>query len=152
MSASLMRDSSTSGLSTLTPSSTCPSLVDGHYDSRWVNTLNTEIKMRRRCWKLSAVILNAEHFCCHCADSLIWVQEHPHQTWTRTARWTERKRSKDAPSFLTYRRFASGQLTLVFSVQHIIWKGVSNVMLLPLSGVKKSRTCCIIAPNSSWKY
>uniref|UniRef100_A0A3B3UYK5 plus-end-directed kinesin ATPase n=1 Tax=Poecilia latipinna TaxID=48699 RepID=A0A3B3UYK5_9TELE len=34
MSASLMRDSSSSGLSTLTPSSTCPSLVDGHFDIR----------------------------------------------------------------------------------------------------------------------
>ncbi|XP_034559757.1 kinesin-like protein KIF1A isoform X1 [Notolabrus celidotus] len=34
MSASLMRDSSSSGLSTLTPSSTCPSLVEGHYDIR----------------------------------------------------------------------------------------------------------------------
>uniref|UniRef100_A0A3Q3LYP8 plus-end-directed kinesin ATPase n=1 Tax=Mastacembelus armatus TaxID=205130 RepID=A0A3Q3LYP8_9TELE len=34
MSASLMRDSSSSELSTLTPSSTCPSLVDGHYDIR----------------------------------------------------------------------------------------------------------------------
>uniref|UniRef100_A0A673GA95 plus-end-directed kinesin ATPase n=1 Tax=Sinocyclocheilus rhinocerous TaxID=307959 RepID=A0A673GA95_9TELE len=33
MSASLLRDSSSSLLSTLTPSSTCPSLVDGHYDS-----------------------------------------------------------------------------------------------------------------------
>ncbi|XP_062260168.1 kinesin-like protein KIF1A isoform X1 [Platichthys flesus] len=33
MSASLMRESS-SGLSTLTPSSTCPSLVEGHYDIR----------------------------------------------------------------------------------------------------------------------
>ncbi|XP_062872912.1 kinesin-like protein KIF1A isoform X1 [Trichomycterus rosablanca] len=31
MSASLLRDSSSSALSTLTPSSTCPSLVDGHY-------------------------------------------------------------------------------------------------------------------------
>uniref|UniRef100_A0A3P9HY16 plus-end-directed kinesin ATPase n=1 Tax=Oryzias latipes TaxID=8090 RepID=A0A3P9HY16_ORYLA len=35
MSASLMRESSSSGLSTLTPSSTCPSLIDGHYDMRW---------------------------------------------------------------------------------------------------------------------
>uniref|UniRef100_A0A671WCH4 plus-end-directed kinesin ATPase n=1 Tax=Sparus aurata TaxID=8175 RepID=A0A671WCH4_SPAAU len=35
MSASLMRDSSSS-LSTLTPSSTCPSLVEGHYDIRYV--------------------------------------------------------------------------------------------------------------------
>ncbi|XP_011485145.1 kinesin-like protein KIF1A isoform X10 [Oryzias latipes] len=34
MSASLMRESSSSGLSTLTPSSTCPSLIDGHYDMR----------------------------------------------------------------------------------------------------------------------
>ncbi|GAA6234487.1 kinesin-like protein KIF1A isoform X1 [Lates japonicus] len=34
MSASLMRESSSSGLSTLTPSSTCPSLVEGHYDIR----------------------------------------------------------------------------------------------------------------------
>ncbi|KAF1383864.1 hypothetical protein PFLUV_G00136270 [Perca fluviatilis] len=34
MSASLMRDSSSSGLSTLTPSSTCPSLVEGNYDIR----------------------------------------------------------------------------------------------------------------------
>ncbi|XP_043120048.1 kinesin-like protein KIF1A isoform X7 [Puntigrus tetrazona] len=33
MSASLLRDSSSSPLSTLTPSSTCPSLVDGHYGS-----------------------------------------------------------------------------------------------------------------------
>ncbi|KTG40357.1 hypothetical protein cypCar_00007722 [Cyprinus carpio] len=33
MSASLLRDRSSSPLSTLTPSSTCPSLVDGHYDS-----------------------------------------------------------------------------------------------------------------------
>uniref|UniRef100_A0A8C2DVR4 plus-end-directed kinesin ATPase n=1 Tax=Cyprinus carpio TaxID=7962 RepID=A0A8C2DVR4_CYPCA len=33
MSASLLRDSSSSLLSTLTPSSTCPSLVDGHYGS-----------------------------------------------------------------------------------------------------------------------
>uniref|UniRef100_A0A668VPX5 plus-end-directed kinesin ATPase n=1 Tax=Oreochromis aureus TaxID=47969 RepID=A0A668VPX5_OREAU len=32
MSASLMRESSSSTLSTLTPSSTCPSLVEGHYD------------------------------------------------------------------------------------------------------------------------
>ncbi|CAG07659.1 unnamed protein product [Tetraodon nigroviridis] len=32
MSASLMRDSSSSTLSTLTPSSTCPSLVEGHFD------------------------------------------------------------------------------------------------------------------------
>ncbi|XP_030630592.1 kinesin-like protein KIF1A [Chanos chanos] len=31
MSASLLRDSSSSALSSLTPSSTCPSLVDGHY-------------------------------------------------------------------------------------------------------------------------
>ncbi|XP_051556726.1 kinesin-like protein KIF1A isoform X2 [Myxocyprinus asiaticus] len=31
MSASFLRDSSSSALSTLTPSSTCPSLVDGHY-------------------------------------------------------------------------------------------------------------------------
>uniref|UniRef100_A0A7N6B8S3 plus-end-directed kinesin ATPase n=1 Tax=Anabas testudineus TaxID=64144 RepID=A0A7N6B8S3_ANATE len=37
MSASLMRDSSSSGLSTLTPSSTCPSLVEGHYDIRFVS-------------------------------------------------------------------------------------------------------------------
>ncbi|XP_061588261.1 kinesin-like protein KIF1A isoform X2 [Cololabis saira] len=34
MSASLMREASSSTLSTLTPSSTCPSLIDGHYDSR----------------------------------------------------------------------------------------------------------------------
>uniref|UniRef100_A0A8C7ZVD0 plus-end-directed kinesin ATPase n=1 Tax=Oryzias sinensis TaxID=183150 RepID=A0A8C7ZVD0_9TELE len=34
MSASLMRESTSSGLSTLTPSSTCPSLIDGHYDMR----------------------------------------------------------------------------------------------------------------------
>ncbi|XP_017277969.1 kinesin-like protein KIF1A isoform X3 [Kryptolebias marmoratus] len=34
MSVSLMRESSSSELSTLTPSSTCPSLVDGHYDIR----------------------------------------------------------------------------------------------------------------------
>lgn len=34
MSASLMRESSSSTLSTLTPSSTCPSLVEGHYDIR----------------------------------------------------------------------------------------------------------------------
>ncbi|KAI4809417.1 hypothetical protein KUCAC02_018299 [Chaenocephalus aceratus] len=34
MSASLMRDSCSSGLSTLTPSSTCPSLVEGNYDIR----------------------------------------------------------------------------------------------------------------------
>ncbi|XP_024129485.1 kinesin-like protein KIF1A [Oryzias melastigma] len=34
ISASLMRESSSSGLSTLTPSSTCPSLIDGHYDMR----------------------------------------------------------------------------------------------------------------------
>uniref|UniRef100_A0A672IYF8 plus-end-directed kinesin ATPase n=1 Tax=Salarias fasciatus TaxID=181472 RepID=A0A672IYF8_SALFA len=34
MSASLMRDTSSSGLSTLTPSSTCPSLVEGHFDMR----------------------------------------------------------------------------------------------------------------------
>ncbi|MEQ2164534.1 hypothetical protein GOODEAATRI_007681 [Goodea atripinnis] len=34
MSVALMRDSSSSGLSTLTPSSTCPSLVDGHFDLR----------------------------------------------------------------------------------------------------------------------
>ncbi|XP_067385363.1 kinesin-like protein KIF1A isoform X2 [Channa argus] len=34
MSASLTRDSSSSGLSTLTPSSTCPSLVEGQYDLR----------------------------------------------------------------------------------------------------------------------
>ncbi|XP_037538187.1 kinesin-like protein KIF1A [Nematolebias whitei] len=34
MSASFMRESSLSELSTLTPSSTCPSLVDGHYDFR----------------------------------------------------------------------------------------------------------------------
>ncbi|XP_056912022.1 kinesin-like protein KIF1A isoform X4 [Takifugu flavidus] len=34
MSASLMRDSSSSTLSTLTPSSTCPSLVEGHFDIR----------------------------------------------------------------------------------------------------------------------
>ncbi|XP_056149262.1 kinesin-like protein KIF1A [Lampris incognitus] len=34
MSASLRRDSSSSGLNTLTPSSTCPSLVEGHYDFR----------------------------------------------------------------------------------------------------------------------
>ncbi|XP_059358034.1 kinesin-like protein KIF1A isoform X6 [Carassius carassius] len=33
MSASLLRESSSSPLSTLTPSSTCPSLVDGHYGS-----------------------------------------------------------------------------------------------------------------------
>ncbi|XP_052405282.1 kinesin-like protein KIF1A isoform X8 [Carassius gibelio] len=33
MSASLLRESSSSALSTLTPSSTCPSLVDGHYGS-----------------------------------------------------------------------------------------------------------------------
>uniref|UniRef100_A0A8C1MVQ3 plus-end-directed kinesin ATPase n=1 Tax=Cyprinus carpio TaxID=7962 RepID=A0A8C1MVQ3_CYPCA len=33
MSASLLRERSSSPLSTLTPSSTCPSLVDGHYDS-----------------------------------------------------------------------------------------------------------------------
>ncbi|XP_058605467.1 kinesin-like protein KIF1A isoform X12 [Onychostoma macrolepis] len=33
MSASLLRDTSSSPLSTLTPSSTCPSLVDGHYGS-----------------------------------------------------------------------------------------------------------------------
>uniref|UniRef100_A0A8C1FYN4 plus-end-directed kinesin ATPase n=1 Tax=Cyprinus carpio carpio TaxID=630221 RepID=A0A8C1FYN4_CYPCA len=33
MSASLLRDGSSSLLSTLTPSSTCPSLVDGHYGS-----------------------------------------------------------------------------------------------------------------------
>ncbi|XP_059419787.1 kinesin-like protein KIF1A isoform X6 [Carassius carassius] len=33
MSASLLRESSSSHLSTLTPSSTCPSLVDGHYCS-----------------------------------------------------------------------------------------------------------------------
>uniref|UniRef100_A0A667X792 plus-end-directed kinesin ATPase n=1 Tax=Myripristis murdjan TaxID=586833 RepID=A0A667X792_9TELE len=32
MSASLMRESSSSALSTLTPSSTCPSLVEGHFD------------------------------------------------------------------------------------------------------------------------
>uniref|UniRef100_A0A8C9WYH7 plus-end-directed kinesin ATPase n=1 Tax=Sander lucioperca TaxID=283035 RepID=A0A8C9WYH7_SANLU len=38
MSASLMRDSSSSGLSTLTPSSTCPSLVEGNYDIRYVTT------------------------------------------------------------------------------------------------------------------
>ncbi|XP_072560634.1 kinesin-like protein KIF1A isoform X10 [Paramormyrops kingsleyae] len=31
MSVTLLRDSSASGLSTMTPSSTCPSLVDGHY-------------------------------------------------------------------------------------------------------------------------
>uniref|UniRef100_A0A8C9WZV8 plus-end-directed kinesin ATPase n=1 Tax=Sander lucioperca TaxID=283035 RepID=A0A8C9WZV8_SANLU len=37
MSASLMRDSSSSGLSTLTPSSTCPSLVEGNYDIRYYN-------------------------------------------------------------------------------------------------------------------
>lgn len=36
MSASLMRDSSSSTLSTLTPSSTCPSLLEGHYDIRCV--------------------------------------------------------------------------------------------------------------------
>uniref|UniRef100_A0A8C7I0M1 plus-end-directed kinesin ATPase n=1 Tax=Oncorhynchus kisutch TaxID=8019 RepID=A0A8C7I0M1_ONCKI len=36
MSASLMSPSS-SGLSTLTPSSTCPSLVEGHYDIRYVS-------------------------------------------------------------------------------------------------------------------
>ncbi|KAM4556856.1 kinesin-like protein KIF1A isoform 3-T3 [Fundulus diaphanus] len=34
MSVSLLRDSSSSGLSTLTPSSTCPSLVEGHFDIR----------------------------------------------------------------------------------------------------------------------
>ncbi|XP_030015233.1 kinesin-like protein KIF1A isoform X2 [Sphaeramia orbicularis] len=34
MSASLMRDSSSSALSSLTPSSTCPSLIEGHYDIR----------------------------------------------------------------------------------------------------------------------
>uniref|UniRef100_A0A8C4EDP6 plus-end-directed kinesin ATPase n=1 Tax=Dicentrarchus labrax TaxID=13489 RepID=A0A8C4EDP6_DICLA len=34
----LTRDSSSSGLSTLTPSSTCPSLVEGHYDIRYVTT------------------------------------------------------------------------------------------------------------------
>lgn len=39
MSASLMRDSSSSTLSTLTPSSTCPSLVEGHYDIRYVTTV-----------------------------------------------------------------------------------------------------------------
>ncbi|XP_041848620.1 kinesin-like protein KIF1A isoform X3 [Melanotaenia boesemani] len=37
MSASLMRESSSSGLSTLTPSSTCPSLIDGHYDMRFTD-------------------------------------------------------------------------------------------------------------------
>lgn len=36
MSASLMRDSSSSTLSTLTPSSTCPSLVEGHFDIRYI--------------------------------------------------------------------------------------------------------------------
>uniref|UniRef100_A0A3B4U3B8 plus-end-directed kinesin ATPase n=1 Tax=Seriola dumerili TaxID=41447 RepID=A0A3B4U3B8_SERDU len=39
MSASLMRESSSSGLSTLTPSSTCPSLVEGHYDIRYIHAL-----------------------------------------------------------------------------------------------------------------
>nr|XP_055058327.1 kinesin-like protein KIF1A isoform X6 [Misgurnus anguillicaudatus] len=34
MSASLLRESSSSALSTLTPSSTCPSLVDGHFGSQ----------------------------------------------------------------------------------------------------------------------
>uniref|UniRef100_A0A3P8WHR9 plus-end-directed kinesin ATPase n=1 Tax=Cynoglossus semilaevis TaxID=244447 RepID=A0A3P8WHR9_CYNSE len=34
MSASLMRESCSSGLSTLTPSSTCPSLIEGHFDFR----------------------------------------------------------------------------------------------------------------------
>uniref|UniRef100_A0A3B4APZ4 PH domain-containing protein n=1 Tax=Periophthalmus magnuspinnatus TaxID=409849 RepID=A0A3B4APZ4_9GOBI len=34
MSASLMRESSSSGLSTLTPSSTCPSLIEGNFDIR----------------------------------------------------------------------------------------------------------------------
>ncbi|KAK7945640.1 hypothetical protein WMY93_001368 [Mugilogobius chulae] len=34
LSASLMRDSSSSGLSTLTPSSTCPSLIEGNFDIR----------------------------------------------------------------------------------------------------------------------
>uniref|UniRef100_A0A8C4E828 plus-end-directed kinesin ATPase n=1 Tax=Dicentrarchus labrax TaxID=13489 RepID=A0A8C4E828_DICLA len=43
MSASLMRDSSSSGLSTLTPSSTCPSLVEGHYDIRYVTTCSISL-------------------------------------------------------------------------------------------------------------
>uniref|UniRef100_A0A8C2ZWB5 plus-end-directed kinesin ATPase n=1 Tax=Cyclopterus lumpus TaxID=8103 RepID=A0A8C2ZWB5_CYCLU len=37
MSASLMSDCSSSGLSALTPSSTCPSLVEGNYDIRYVS-------------------------------------------------------------------------------------------------------------------
>uniref|UniRef100_A0A671NFK8 plus-end-directed kinesin ATPase n=1 Tax=Sinocyclocheilus anshuiensis TaxID=1608454 RepID=A0A671NFK8_9TELE len=42
MSASLLRDSSSSLLSTLTPSSTCPSLVDGHYDSPDLRSVGAE--------------------------------------------------------------------------------------------------------------
>uniref|UniRef100_A0A8C2GHS4 plus-end-directed kinesin ATPase n=1 Tax=Cyprinus carpio TaxID=7962 RepID=A0A8C2GHS4_CYPCA len=42
MSASLLRDRSSSPLSTLTPSSTCPSLVDGHYDSPDLRSVGAE--------------------------------------------------------------------------------------------------------------
>uniref|UniRef100_A0A8C1L4V2 plus-end-directed kinesin ATPase n=1 Tax=Cyprinus carpio TaxID=7962 RepID=A0A8C1L4V2_CYPCA len=42
MSASLLRDGSSSLLSTLTPSSTCPSLVDGHYGSPELRSVGAE--------------------------------------------------------------------------------------------------------------
>lgn len=50
--------------------------------------------------------------CLRCLDTLIPVLEHPHRTWIRTAPWTERKSSEDAPLSPTYRRFVSGQITL----------------------------------------
>uniref|UniRef100_A0A8C1XBD9 plus-end-directed kinesin ATPase n=1 Tax=Cyprinus carpio TaxID=7962 RepID=A0A8C1XBD9_CYPCA len=47
MSASLLRDSSSSLLSTLTPSSTCPSLVDGHYGSPELRSVYFQYKTQK---------------------------------------------------------------------------------------------------------
>lgn len=48
--------------------------------------------------------------CLFRADTLNPVQEHPPRIWTPIAQWTERKLSKGARLFLTYRRFVSGQI------------------------------------------